>query len=181
MYFKLVVYAPLVRQDLAIFYPTLTQRLQCWTYGGNGSFVSTDNKFTYSTYSGTRSKYIDGNTGNEIWLQNSFNLPMYSYTTVCLSGHSTSNQISNINEDMQFTITSEAPVSMSTLANLSYKFRAYSANESSTHSHLNQIYVSTYLSPDGVDWHPLQNKTVYKWDDNYEDLNDYIYLIPILA
>ena len=106
---------------------------------------------------------------------------MYSYTTVCLSGHSTSNQISNINEDMQFTITSEAPVSMSTLANLSYKFRAYSANESSTHSHLNQIYVSTYLSPDGVDWHPLQNKTVYKWDDNYEDLNDYIYLIPILA
>ena len=82
---------------------------------------------------------------------------------------------------MQFTITSEAPVSMSTLANLSYKFRAYSANESSTHSHLNQIYVSTYLSPDGVDWHPLQNKTVYKWDDNYEDLNDYIYLIPILA
>jgi hypothetical protein len=181
MYFKLVVYAPLVRQDLAIFYPTLTQRLQCWTYGGNGSFVSTDNKFTYSTYSGTRSKYIDGNTGDEIWLQNSFNLPMYSYTTVCLSGHSTSNQISNINEDMQFTITSEAPVSMSTLANLSYKFRAYSANESSTHSHLNQIYVSTYLSPDGVDWHPLQNKTVYKWDDNYEDLNDYIYLIPILA
>ena len=181
MYFKLVVYAPLVRQDLAIFYPTLTQRLQCWTYGGNGSFVSTDNKFTYSTYSGTRSKYIDGNTGDEIWLQNSFNLPMYSYTTVCLSGGGTSNQISNINEDMQFTITSEAPVSMSTLANLSYKFRAYSANESSTHSHLNQIYVSTYLSPDGVDWHPLQNKTVYKWDDNYEDLNDYIYLIPILA
>lgn len=181
MYFKLVVYAPLVRQDLAIFYPTLTQRLQCWTYGGNGSFVSTDNKFTYSTYSGSRSKYIDGNTGDEIWLQNSFDLPMYSYTTVCLSGGGTSNQISNINEDMQFTITSEAPVSMSTLANLSYKFRAYSANESSTHSHLNQIYVSTYLSPDGVDWHPLQNKTVYKWDDNYEDLNDYIYLIPILA
>ena len=43
------------------------------------------------------------------------------------------------------------------------------------------IYVSTYLSPDGVDWHTLQNKTIYKWDDNYEELNDYIYLIPILA
>ena len=180
MYFKLVVYAPLVRQDLAIFYPTLTQRLQFWSYGTT-SFVSTDNKFTYSTYSGSRSKYIDGNTGEEIWLQNSFDIPMYSANASCLSGYTTTNQISNINEDMQFTITSQAPVSMSTLANLSYKFRAYSANESSTHSHLNQIYVSTYLSPDGVDWHPLQNKTVYKWDDNYEDLNDYIYLIPILA
>lgn len=180
MYFKLVVYAPLVRQDLAIFYPTLTQRLQFWSYGTT-SFVSTDNKFTYNTYSGTRSKYIDGNTGDEIWLLNSFDIPMYSANASCLSGYTTTNQISNINEDMQFTITSEAPVSMSTLANLSYKFRAYSANESSTHSHLNQIYVSTYLSPDGVDWHPLQNKTVYKWDDNYEDLNDYIYLIPILA
>lgn len=180
MYFKLVVYAPLVRQDLAVFYPTLTQRLQFWSYGTT-SFVSTDNKFTYSTYTGSRTKYIDGNTGDEIWLQNSFDLPMYSATASCLSGYTTTNQISNINEDMQFTITSEAPVSMSTLANLSYKFRAYSANESSTHSHLNQIYVSTYLSPDGVDWHPLQNKTVYKWDDNYEDLNDYIYLIPILA
>lgn len=180
MYFKLVVYAPLVEQDLAIFYPTLTQRLQFWSYGTT-SFVSTDNKFTYSTYSSPKSKYIDGNTGNEIWLQNSFDLPMYSATAVCLSGYTTTNQISNTNEDMQFTITSQAPVSMSTLANMSYKFRAYSANESSTHSHINKIYVSTYLSPDGVDWHPLQNKTVYKWDDNYEDLNDYIYLIPILA
>lgn len=183
MYFKLVVYAPLKEQDLAIFYPTLTQRLQFYSYGGRGSFVSTDNTFTYSTYSSPKSKYIDNNTGNDIWLQNKFDIAMSSSTSaVYLSGvTNNTNFIGNTGSDIQFTITSENPVSMKTLANLSYKFRAYSANESSTHSHINKIYVSTYLSPDGVDWHTLQNKTIYKWDDNYEELNDYIYLIPILA
>lgn len=183
MYFKLVVYAPLKEQDLAIFYPTLTQRLQFYSYGGNGSFVSTDNTFAYSTYSSPKSKYIDNNTGNDIWLQNKFDIAMSSSTSaVYLSGvMSSTNFIGNTGSDIQFTITSENPVNMKTLANLSYKFRAYSSNESSTHSHINKIYVSTYLSPDGVDWHTLQNKTIYKWDDNYEELNDYIYLIPILA
>lgn len=181
MYFKIVVYAPLKEQDLAIFYPTLTQRLQFYSYGID-SFVSTDNTFTYSTNSGSKSKYIDKNTGNEIWLQNQFDIAMSSATEVALSGYTRAwNQIANTNNDIQFTITSESPVNMKTLANLSYKFRAYSGNESSTHSHINKIYVSTYLSPDGVDWHTLQNKTIYKWDDNYEELNDYIYLIPILA
>lgn len=181
MYFKIVVYAPLKEQDLAIFYPTLTQRLQFYSYGID-SFVSTDNTFTYSTNSGSKSKYIDKNTGNEIWLQNQFDIAMSSATAVALSGYTRAwNQIANTNNDIQFTITSESPVNMKTLANLSYKFRAYSGNESSTHSHINKIYVSTYLSPDGVDWHTLQNKTIYKWDDNYEELNDYIYLIPILA
>lgn len=184
MYFKMVVYAPLKEQDLAIFYPTLTQRLQFYSYGGNGSFVSTDNTFKYATYSSTKSKYIDdNNTGNDVWLQNKFDIAMSSSTSaVYLSGvTSHTNFIGNTGSDIQFTITSENPVNMKTLANLSYKFRAYSANESSTHSHINKIYVSTYLSPDGVDWHTLQNKTIYKWDDNYEELNDYIYLIPILA
>lgn len=183
MYFKLVVYAPLKEQDLAIFYPTLTQRMQFYSYGGNGSFVSTDNTFRYSTYSSPKSKYIDNNTGNDVWLQNKFDIAMpASPSAVYLSG-TTSNStfIGNTGSDIQFTITSENPVNMTTLANLSYKFRAYSSNESSTHSHINKIYVSTYLSPDGVDWHTLQNKTIYKWDDNYEELNDYIYLIPILA
>lgn len=183
MYFKLVVYAPLKEQDLAIFYPTLTQRLQFSAYGGT-AFVSTDNKFTYSGYTSgtTRSKYIDDNTGNEIWLRNSFDLPMDSAHTINLSGgNSGYTNTASTNADIQFTITSENPVNMNTLANLSYKFRAYSSEESSTHSHINKIYVSTYLSPDGVDWHTLQNKTIYKWDDNYEELNDYIYLIPILA
>ena len=184
MYFKLVVYAPLKEQDLAIFYPTLTQRMQFYSYG-NSSFVSTDNTFRYSTYTGTRSKYIDNNTGNDVWLQNIFDIAMASGTSgtsaVYLSGAGNSNFVGNTGSDIQFTITSENPVSMNTLANLSYKLRAYSANESSTHSHINKIYVSTYLSPDGVDWHQLQNKTIYKWDDNYEELNDYIYLIPILA
>ena len=181
MYFKLVVYAPLKEQDLAIFYPTLTQRLQFYNYGRT-SFVSTDNTFSYSTYSGSKTKYIDNSTNEEIWLQNQFDIPMSSVTVLALSGYNNgTSQIANTNSDIQFTITSESPVSMNTLANLSYKFRAYSANESSTHSHINKIYVSTYLSPDGVDWHTLQNKTIYKWDDNYEELNDYIYLIPILA
>lgn len=181
MYFKLVVYAPLKEQDLAIFYPTLTQRLQFYTYGDT-AFVSTDNKFTYSDYAGTRSKYIDNNTNDEIWLQNQFDISMYSsINQVILSGSGKYNLVAISNSDIQFTITSENPVNMNTLANLSYKFRAYSSNESSTHSHINKIYVSTYLSPDGVDWHTLQNKTIYKWDDNYEELNDYIYLIPILA
>lgn len=178
MYFKLVVYAPIKEQDLAIFYPTLVQRLQFSTYG----FVSTDNKFTYKDYDNPKTKYIDGNTNDEIWLQNQFDIPMYSsYDPVCLSRNVTYNLVANTNSDIQFTITSENPVNMNTLANLSYKFRAYSSEESSTHSHINKIYVSTYLSPDGVDWHTLQNKTIYKWDDNYEELNDYIYLIPILA
>lgn len=183
MYFKLVVYAPFKEQDLAIFYPTLTQRLQFYSYGGRGSFVSTDNTFIYSTYSSPKSKYIDNNTGNDIWLQNRFDIAMSSSTSaVYLSGvTSNTNFKGNTGSDIQFTITSENPVSMRTLANLSYKFRAYSSDESSTHSHINKIYVSTYLSPDGVDWHTLQNKTIYKWDDNYEELNDYIYLIPILA
>lgn len=183
MYFKIVVYAPLKEQDLAIFYPTLTQRLQFYSYGGNGSFVSTDNTFRYSTYSSPKSKYIDNNTGNDVWLQNKFDIAMpASPSVVCLSGTTNnSTYIGNTGSDIQFTITSENPVNMTTLANLSYKFRAYSSNESSTHSHINKIYVSTYLSPDGVDWHTLQNKTIYKWDDNYEELNDYIYLIPILA
>lgn len=184
MYFKLVVYAPLKEQDLAIFYPTLTQRMQFYSYGIT-SFVSTDNTFSYSTYSGYKTKYIDNSTNEEIWLRNQFDIPMYSetqWTTLTLSGYTNyTNQIANTNSDIQFTITSENPVNMNTLANLSYKFRAYSSNESSTHSHINKIYVSTYLSPDGVDWHQLQNKTIYKWDDNYEELNDYIYLIPILA
>lgn len=181
MYFKLVVYAPLKEQDLAIFYPTLSQRLQFYSYGGD-SFVSTDNTFKYSTYSGSKSKYIDNNTGNDVWLQNRFDIAMSKAYVATLSGyaHATA-QIGNTNSDIQFTITSENPVNMNTLANLSYKFRAYSSNESSSHSHINKIYVSTYLSPDGVDWHTLQNKTIYKWDDNYEELNDYIYLIPILA
>lgn len=183
MYFKLVVYAPLKEQDLAIFYPTLTQRLQFYSYGGKGSFVSTDNTFLYSYYSSPKSEYLDNNTGNNVWLQNRFDIAMSSSTSaVYLSGVATgANFIGNTGSDIQFTITSENPVNMNTLANLSYKFRAYSANESSTHSHINKIYVSTYLSPDGVDWHTLQNKTIYKWDDNYEELNDYIYLIPILA
>src|SRR5574344_931541 len=183
MYFKLVVYAPLKEQDLAIFYPTLTQRMQFYSYGIYGSFVSTDNKFTYSTNSGTKSKYIDNNTGNDVWLQNRVDIAMSSpASAIYLSGASyNTNFIGNTGSDIQFTITSENPVNMNTLANLSYKFRAYSSNESSTHSHINKIYVSTYLSPDGVDWHQLQNKTIYKWDDNYEELNDYIYLIPILA
>lgn len=183
MYFKLVVYAPLKEQDLAIFYPTLTQRLQFYSYGGRGAFVSTDNTFTYSTYSDPKSKYIDNNTGNGVWLQNKFDITVSTArSAVYLSGStSNTNFIGNTGSDIQFTITSESPVNMKTLANLSYKFRAYSDNESSTHSHINKIYVSTYLSPDGVDWHTLQNKTIYKWDDNYEELNDYIYLIPILA
>src|SRR5574344_1513964 len=183
MYFKLVVYAPLKEQDLAIFYPTLTQRMQFYSYGIYGSFVSTDNKFTYYTNSGTKSKYIDNNTGNDVWLQNRVDIAMSSpASAIYLSGASyNTNFIGNTGSDIQFTITSENPVNMNTLANLSYKFRAYSSNESSTHSHINKIYVSTYLSPDGVDWHQLQNKTIYKWDDNYEELNDYIYLIPILA
>src|SRR5574344_1018255 len=183
MYFKFVVYAPLKEQDLAIFYPTLTQRMQFYSYGIYRSFVSTDNKFTYSTNSGTKSKYIDNNTGNDVWLQNRVDIAMSSpASAIYLSGASyNTNFIGNTGSDIQFTITSENPVNMNTLANLSYKFRAYSSNESSTHSHINKIYVSTYLSPDGVDWHQLQNKTIYKWDDNYEELNDYIYLIPILA
>lgn len=183
MYFKLVVYAPLKEQDLAIFYPTLTQRMQFYISSG-GSFVSADNKFTYSTNSGgTKSKYIDNNTGNDVWLQNRYDIAMTnSPSSVYLSGGGgNSNFIGNTGSDIQFTITSENPVNMNTLANLSYKFRAYGTTESSTHSHINKIYVSTYLSPDGVDWHQLQNKTIYKWDDNYEELNDYIYLIPILA
>src|SRR5574344_1299110 len=168
MYFKLVVYAPLKEQDLAIFYPTLTQRMQFYSYGIYGSFVSTDNKFTYSTNSGTKSKYIDNNTGNDVWLQNRVDIAMSSpASAIYLSGASyNTNFIGNTGSDIQFTITSENPVNMNTLANLSYKFRAYSSNESSTHSHINKIYVSTYLSPDCVDWHQLQNKTIYKWDDN---------------
>jgi hypothetical protein len=183
MYFKLVVYAPLKEQDLAIFYPTLTQRMKFLSYGGKGSFVSTDNTFTYSTYSGTQSKYVDNNTGKDIWLQNNFDIAMSSSSSAAYLSGSTSNTtfVGNTGADIQFTITSRYPVNMNTLANLSYKFRAYSSDESSTHSHINKIYVSTYLSPDGVDWHTLQNKTIYKWDDNYEELNDYIYLIPILA
>src|SRR5574344_1408853 len=168
MYFKLVVYAPLKEQDLAIFYPTLTQRMQFYSYGIYRSFVSTDNKFTYSTNSGTKSKYIDNNTGNDVWLQNRVDIAMSSpASAIYLSGASyNTNFIGNTGSDIQFTITSENPVNMNTLANLSYKFRAYSSNESSTHSHINKIYVSTYLSPDCVDWHQLQNKTIYKWDDN---------------
>lgn len=182
MYFKLVVYAPLKEQDLAIFYPTLTQRMQFTAYSSTGSFVSADNKFTYSTNSGTKSKYIDNNTGNDVWLQNRFDIAMQTSTSALyLSAGGNANFIGNTGSDIQFTITSENPVNMNTLANLSYKFKAYTSNESSTHSHINKIYVSTYLSPDGVDWHTLQNKTIYKWDDNYEELNDYIYLIPILA
>src|SRR5574344_568349 len=153
MYFKLVVYAPLKEQDLAIFYPTLTQRMQFYSYGIYRSFVSTDNKFTYSTNSGTKSKYIDNNTGNDVWLQNRVDIAMSSpASAIYLSGASyNTNFIGNTGSDIQFTITSENPVNMNTLANLSYKFRAYSSNESSTHSHINKIYVSTYLSPDGVD------------------------------
>src|SRR5574344_266006 len=183
MYFKLVVYAPLKEQDLAIFYPTLTQRMQFFTFAiSTGSFVSTDNTFNYNSYNGTKSKYIDNNTGNDVWLQNRFDIAMASsVSAVSLFVGGNANFIGNTGSDIQFTITSENPVNINTLANLSYKFRAYSSNESSTHSHINKIYVSTYLSPDGVDWHQLQNKTIYKWDDNYEELNDYIYLIPILA
>jgi hypothetical protein len=107
---------------------------------------------------------------------------MYSYDARYLAGYgSSAGQTANTGADIQFTIYSKNPISMTTLGQLSYKFKAYGSSESSNHSHINKIYVSTYISPDGVDWHQLQNKTIYNWDDNYEDLNDYIYIKPILA
>lgn len=182
MYFKLVVYAPLKEQDLAIYYPTLTQRLQLTVLGTN-AFVPT-NKFPYITYNSSDNTVTrrDVETDRIITLKCYFDIAMYSSTFYYLAGSTSSaQQTGNTGADVQFTIYSKNPISMTTLGQLSYKFKAYGSSESSNHSHINKIYVSTYISPDGVDWHQLQNKTIYNWDDNYEDLNDYIYIIPLLA
>lgn len=180
MYFKLVVYAPLKEQDLAIYYPTKTQRLE-FTVLGMNAFVPT-NKFPYITYSGNNVTRRDVEVDRVITLACSYDTSMSNGTAYYLAAAvSSSPQTAATSGDVQFTIYSQNPISMATLGQLSYKFKAYGSSESSNHSHINKIYVSTYISPDGVDWHQLQNKTIYNWDDNYEELNDYIYIIPLLA
>jgi hypothetical protein len=205
MYFRLDLYAPLHEQDLAIYTPKETQSLGVSLYGYYGFVLdfgkSTQANLSTGTNPSSSSSYNYGTGYSSRYmydpeLQKSVNIIGYAYGVgetssnscgvdrdyLMYSSHSSGYSTSvTTGKDFHIHFESAAPLSMVTLGRLTYRLKAYNSNESTKHNHINKLYVTVYISPNGQSWSPVQRNLIYNYDDNYAELHDYIYLIPILA
>lgn len=206
MYFRLDLYAPLHEQDLAIYTPKETQSLGVSLYGYYGFVLdfgkSTQANLSTGTNPSSSSSSYNYGTGYssrymyDPELQKSVNIIGYAYGVgetssdscgvdrdyLMYSSHSSGYSTSvTTGKDFHIHFESAAPLSMVTLGRLTYRLKAYNSNESTKHNHINKLYVTVYISPNGQSWSPVQRNLIYNYDDNYAELHDYIYLIPILA